>query len=130
MGLRALMGLRPLYSSTHQCMHTAWQSPACRSSFSRRGRACSPSCSRAASTAPCRNSGWCGYTPPLAEGCSSLESRQILPDGTKVDFGESACILAFLGNGALWAVFCKGYNLPEASLTHLDLCPDVFEWDF
>jgi hypothetical protein len=27
-------------------------------------------------------------------------------------------------------VFCIGYNHPEASLTHLELCPDVFGYDF
>ncbi len=53
-----------------------------------------------------------------------------LNDGTKGDFGGSVSILAFLGNGVLLVVFCIGYNLPEASLTHLELCPDVFEWDF
>jgi hypothetical protein len=31
-----------------------------------------------------------------------------LPDGTKGDFGGSASILAFLGNGILWVVFCIG----------------------
>ncbi len=48
-----------------------------------------------------------------------------LNDGTKGDFSGSASILAFLGNGVLSVAFCIGYNLPEASFTHLELFSDV-----
>ncbi len=50
-----------------------------------------------------------------------------LPNGTEEDFGGSAGILALLWNGGLWMCFDIGQNIPQASLTHLQMVPDVFE---
>jgi hypothetical protein len=67
--------------------------------------------------------------PPLCDAGVPHQPLLPLSDGTKGDFGGCAGILALLWNGGLWMCFDIGQNILQASLIHLQLVPDVFEWN-